>query len=475
MIKNIKYIATTVTFLMGATASYAEQHSSNEITNLPKTGFADLVEVTSPSVVVIKAEQMDGRLPGQIMRSLPSDPPVMPNFPSIPPKLRDKFENFFHEGVPRNLPRPSPSPKAGIGTGFIISDDGYIVTNHHVVDKSEKISIEMSDGQIYNAVIIGSDPKTDLAVLDIEGEGFPHIEFGNSDQMRVGDVVLAIGSPFGLSGSVSAGIISAKERNIGTSLYDSFIQTDAAINKGNSGGPLINTNGEVIAVNTAIFSNSGGSVGIGFAIPSSIANEIVSQIISDGSVKRGWLGVKIQPVTEVISQALGIEKGGGILVSDVFEGSPADQSGVKIGDIIIEYNGQKIDTPSRLPLLVSQTKAGSKATLVLIRDNEEISLDVRVGKMKDEKSQPENFEISSYKNLEEFGLKMAVENDEIIIVSVKKDSTAEQTGFSVGDKILRLGSKKDFNLSELEESIAEGAALVQVEKSDGQKSFLVIK
>jgi serine protease Do len=456
---NIKILMFTILMMFSVTSAHAQ---------LPHSGFADLVEKTSPAVVVIKAKRTSNSMSDII--------PGVPPMPGVPPEMLEEFKKFFEKRGRIPVPR---SPQAGIGAGFIISEDGYIVTNHHVIDKSNEISIELSDGRTFDAVVIGSDPKTDLAVLDVKADNLPYIEFGSSDKMRVGDVVIAIGSPFGLSGSVSAGIISAKERDIGTGPYDSFIQTDAAINKGNSGGPLMNTNGEVIAVNSAIFSNSGGSVGIGFAIPSAIAQKIVNDLIDDGGVERGWLGVQIQPVTKNISDALNLDKNTGVLVSDIFEDSPAEMSGLKVGDIIVAYNGKPVNGMTKLPLYVSQTDVGEIVSIQVMRDGLMLDINVTIALMKDESANlnetPMQPKPSSYPNLEDFGLKLQQTPNGIIVQSVKVNSKAKESGFEIGDKIVRLGSKDSFYISDIETILEDGVALVHVEKVNGDKIFLVIE
>ena len=446
--------------------------STPAMANLPSVGFADLVEQKAPAVVVIKAEQtvFNSREPGMLL------PPFMRDNPGIPPEILDQLEQFMQRGVPGVPGQGSPDPVAGIGTGFFISEDGYIVTNHHVIEKADKITVEFSDGREIEAELIGSDPKTDLAVLDIDGSGYSYLNFGNSDIMRVGDVVLAIGAPFGLSGSVSAGIVSAIGREIGSGPYDNFIQTDAAINKGNSGGPLMNVEGDVIGVNTAIFSNSGGSIGIGFAIPASLAEKVVDDLLSKGSVERGWLGVQIQPITEQIAKAFNISSKEGVLVGDVFKDSPAFKSGFEIGDIILSFDGKKIKKLSDLPRFVADTPVGKLVPIQIFREQTVITLDVNVEKLQDEVSVSAKVSESLFPSLAEFGVSLKQVEEKIYIDDVTLGSRAESYGLEVGDQILRLGSLSDLTIQVLEDSLAMNkVSIIQVLKTNGEIQFLAFK
>ncbi|HHN66010.1 MAG TPA: DegQ family serine endoprotease [Nitrospirae bacterium] len=269
-----------------------------------------------------------------------------------------------------------------LGSGVIVSKDGYILTNNHVVKNAEKIKVILYDKRQYDARVIGTDPKTDLAVIKIDEKNLPAIKIGNSDRLRVGDVVLAIGNPFGLSHTVTMGIVSAVGRsNIGLADYEDFIQTDAAINPGNSGGALVNAKGELVGINTAIFSKSGGYMGIGFAIPSNMAKAVMESIIKYGKVIRGWLGVTIQNITPEIAKHLGIKANKGALVTDVVKGSPADSAGLKRGDLIVEYNGNPVNNTTELRNMVAQTRPGKIVELKIIRDGREITMTVTIGEL----------------------------------------------------------------------------------------------
>lgn len=446
--------------------------SSPALANLPAVGFADLVEAKAPAVVVIKAEQTMVRRPNSVVPL----PPFMQGNPGIPPEIMEQFEEFMQRALP-SVPGGVPEqPTAGIGAGFLISEDGYIVTNHHVIDKADKITVEFSNGDTIEAELIGSDPKTDLAVLDISGNDYPYLRFGDSKVMRVGDVVIAIGAPFGLSGSVSAGIVSAIGREIGNGPYDDFIQTDAAINKGNSGGPLMNVEGDVIGVNTAIFSNSGGSIGIGFAIPAVLAEKVVNDLLAKGIVERGWLGVQIQPITEQIAEAFSIEAKAGILVGDVFEDSPASLAGLSIGDIITVFNGNKIEKMSDLPRFVADTPIGSEVPVEIIRGQDTLIIDVKIGKMEEESNPVSTVSDSSYPALKEFGVRLSDSEQSIVVVSVSEDSRAAAYGLEVGDVITRFGSDTEFTMQDLEDSLQMGrVSIIQVRKPDGRLEFIAFK
>ena len=274
-----------------------------------------------------------------------------------------------------------------LGSGFVIDPSGYVVTNNHVVGEAEEIRVIFPDNTHYAATLVGRDPKTDLALLKIKADKpLPAVNFGDSDAMRVGDWVIAVGNPYGLGGSVSAGIVSARGRNINAGPFDDFIQTDAAINRGNSGGPLFNVKGEVVGINSAIFSPTGGSIGIGFAIPSSLAKSVVEQLKKDGVIHRGWLGVRIQEVSEEIANSLGLNKPRGALVLELSKDSPAVGSGLAAGDVIIRFDGHEIDEMRKLPRVVADTKIGKKVDVVVWRKGKEVTLSMKVGEVPDDET-----------------------------------------------------------------------------------------
>ncbi|MGF6780613.1 Do family serine endopeptidase [Paraburkholderia sp. GAS334] len=301
---------------------------------------------------------------------------------SLPPDPRAKdplFRYFF--GDKNNNRKQQEQPAANLGSGVIVSSEGYILTNQHVVDGADQIEIALADGRTTNAKVIGVDPETDLAVLKVNMTNLPTITLGRMDQTRVGDVVLAIGNPFGVGQTVTMGIVSALGRNhLGINTFENFIQTDAAINPGNSGGALVDVNGNLLGINTAIYSRSGGSLGIGFAIPVSTARSVLESIITTGSVTRGWIGVEPQDVTPEIAESFGLQQKSGAIVAGVLQGGPADKAGVKPGDILLSVNGEDITDTTRLLNVIAQIKPGTSAKVHLVRKNRELDLDVMIGK-----------------------------------------------------------------------------------------------
>ena len=325
------------------------------------SSFADLAEKLMPSVVNISTTQtiktQSNPFPFQF-------PPGSP------------FEEMF-----RDFDRPTERKATSLGSGFIINKDGIVVTNNHVIANADDIIVKV-DNKEYEAKVLGADPYSDLAVLKIESsKSFKVVEFGNSDKARVGDWVVAIGNPFGLGGTVTSGIISARNRDINLTRYDDFIQTDASINQGNSGGPLFNMDGDVIGINTAIISPSGASSGIGFAIPANAASSIIAQLIKYGETKRGWLGVRIQSVTKEIATVAGLNEPSGAFIGGVSENSPAKKAGIKTGDIILEFDGQKIKTMRNLPKIVANTKVGKKVSVRIWRDKKSITKRLTLGRL----------------------------------------------------------------------------------------------
>ncbi|MFL2782073.1 MAG: Do family serine endopeptidase [Rhodospirillales bacterium] len=294
------------------------------------------------------------------------------------------FEEFFKEFFDKN--RPEQQRKStSLGSGFVIDKKGIIITNNHVIQGADEINVILQDNKILKAKVVGRDPKTDLAVLSVEtSEDLPFVPVGDSDKMRVGDWVLAIGNPFGLGGSVTAGIISARGRNINSGPYDDFIQTDASINRGNSGGPLFNMQGEVIGINTAIFSPSGGSIGIGFSIPSKVASGVIDQLIKFGKTRRGWLGVRIQKVTPEIADSIGLEKAEGALVASVSEGSPAEKGKIQVGDVILKFNGQIVKEMRNLPKIVAGTEIDKEVKVLVWRNGKRVEVKISVGELEEE-------------------------------------------------------------------------------------------
>ena len=304
------------------------------------------------------------------------------------PPNRNPFGQFGPYGRPGH-PQP-PAPGGGSGTGFIIDKDGYILTNHHVVDNADVIKITLDNEKEFEAELIGSDSKTDIALLKIvkqtgDNTEFPYLALGNSSDVEVGEWVVAIGNPFGLDHTVTTGVVSAKARNIGAGPYDEYIQTDASINPGNSGGPLLNMSGDVIGINTAIFSRTGGNVGIGFTIPINMASDILEELKKDGRVTRGWLGVMIQKITPELAETFKLSDSNGALVNDVVPNGPAAMGGLKRGDVIVKFNGKEIVSVENLPKHVASVEPGKSVQVEIVRDGSKKSLDVTIAKMKEEK------------------------------------------------------------------------------------------
>ena len=439
--------------------------------------FADQVEQLSPAVVNISTTTIVSEGPGM----------DMPQFPPGSP-----FEEFFKNFGDDNRQRRASS----LGSGFIIDAEGIVVTNFHVIENAEEITVTLSDETSFTAKVLGQDQKTDIAVLKIDpgDTTLTAVPFGDSDSLRVGDWVLAIGNPFGLGGTVTAGIVSARGRDIGNGPYDDFIQTDASINRGNSGGPLFNTDGEVIGINTAIFSQSGGSVGIGFAISSNLAKRVTKQLVEFGTTRRGWLGVFIQEVTSDIAETLGLEESGGALVSSVNENSPADIAGLEPGDVILSFDGKKIERMRDLPRIVAETDIGTTVVVEIFRGGRLSTVDVTLGEL--EKAElvglvGEQLE-GDAQTLDRLGFtvddldaELAVELglDEtltgVVVTEVAAGSPAMEKGVEPGDIIRRFGQRRVDSAADLATSVGEtvdagrSGVLLLIER-DGRERFVQI-
>ncbi len=415
--------------------------------------FADLAEILLPTVVNIQTSQM------------------------IEGGQAEQFEEFFKEFFERRGEGGEPPPPqqrrrgSSLGSGFIIDSSGYIVTNHHVIADADEVEVVLSDGTSLEATIVGSDKDTDLALLKVEASTpLPATTWGDSDETRIGDWVIAIGNPFGLGGTVTAGIVSARQRDINAGRYDNFIQTDAAINKGNSGGPMFNLDGQVIGVNTAIFSPSGGSVGIGFATPSSMARNIIAQLRTTGEVRRGWLGVRIQNVTDELAEGLRLDRPRGALVAAVTEGGPAEVAGIEQGDVILEFNGREVPEMRRLPGMVAETSVGSTVDVTIWRKNEEKELRVKIGELEAEEvaaapatTTPME---SAPKEMESLGLALGEITPElrsrfaldeaakgVVVTDVKEGSSGAEKGLKAGDVIVEVDQEEVSTPSDVVEKV----------------------
>lgn len=395
-----KFIGLLVVPLVLSSASIAQDAQAlPSTTNTPAiqmipSSFADLATSVQDSVVNISTTQKVE--PRRTQRGQRAIPLPMPQFPPGSP-FQEFFDEFFNgpQGMIPMFPEDgmnggdaAPRPQS-LGSGFIIdAAKGYIVTNNHVIEDADEVQVTLHDDTTLDAKIIGRDSETDLAVLQVKStKPLKAVPWGNSDTMRVGDWILAVGNPFGLGGTVTSGIISARQRNINAGRYDDFIQTDAPINRGNSGGPMFNLNGEVIGINAVILSPTGGSVGIGFAIPSNLAKTVIAQLIEYGTTKRGWIGVNIQDVTQEIAESLGLENTKGALVSSITPEGPADKAGLKQGDVIIRFNGQEVGEMRHLPRIVAETPIGKEATITVLRLGKEIALRITPGQLEKAKEE----------------------------------------------------------------------------------------
>ncbi|MGE0668219.1 MAG: Do family serine endopeptidase [Sphingomonadales bacterium] len=437
-------------------------------------GFADLAEKVMPSVVNISTTQEVGGtdLSGGEDGEQPQLPPGIPDF------FRDFFEN-------RKIP---PQEAHALGSGFILDASGIVITNNHVVENADKVVVILNDGTEMDAEVLGQDRRTDIAVLKVKPtKPLQAVQFGDSDALRVGEWVIAVGNPFGLGGTVTAGIVSAIDRDINAGPYDDFIQTDAAINQGNSGGPLFDMDGKVVGVNSVIYSRSGGNVGIGFSIPSRLVQRVVADLRKFGQVQRGWLGVGIQPVDQAIADSVGLKTARGAMVTNVVEGDPADKGGVRSGDVILEFDGKEIEDTRTLLRAVADASAGRKAPLVVWRDGAKKSLTVQVGQMKPDDEKPAEEQTGQKKDavptvsgsVEALGLTLAAINDEtrrqmqlpekatgVVVTKVDRTSEAAQKDIKRGDIIARIGDKEI-------KSPAEAKAAIEAEKKSGRSTILV--
>jgi serine protease Do len=425
--------------------------------------FADVVDRVKSAVVSVKVKVADAD-------EADTDMQGMPHFPHGTP-----FDRFFRQfGMPDEndgeAPRHQRHLSMAQGSGFFISADGYIVTNNHVVDHATEVTVTTADGKTLAAKVIGADPKTDIALLKAKDAGtYPFVNFA-SQSPRVGDWVIAVGNPFGLGGTVTAGIVSARGRDIGSGPYDDFLQIDAPVNHGNSGGPTFNTDGEVVGVNTAIFSPSGGSVGIGFAIASDVVQNVVQQLKDTGAVARGWLGVEIQPVTADLADSLGVKKAAGALVARETANSPAASAGVKIGDVITAVNGDAVADPRDLARRIAALGPQKTAELAIWRNGAEQTLSVKLGAMPMDKEAsaeaPAKAEESTPFARLGLSLERARGGEGVTIADVDPDGVAADHGLQAGDVILEAGGKPAARPADVADAFAAA-------KADGRKSVLL--
>ncbi|WP_425411503.1 DegQ family serine endoprotease [Marinimicrobium agarilyticum] len=426
--------------------------------------FTELVEEQSPAVVKITTKgrvETGNRIPYQ-------------------EEIPDMFREFFERRMPEERDVRS------MGSGFIISEDGYILTNNHVVKNADNIYVRLIDRREFTAKVIGTDPRSDLALLKVDADNLPYLRFADSDDVKVGQWVLAIGSPFGLDYSVSSGIISAIGRSIPSSTNDTyvpFIQTDVAINPGNSGGPLFNLDGEVVGINSQIYTRSGGSIGLSFAIPAGLAKDVVAQLKESGRVERGWLGVMIQEVNRDLASSFGLRKPTGALISNMDPEGPAAQSGLEVGDIILEYNGREVGESGDLPPMVGRTAPGSEVPVLIMRRGEKRTIDVEIGLLPDRSGQvagdaPGASPMGDPLGLQVDNLPSDVEERGVLVKQVARDSAAARAGLRPGDVITQLGYEQVASVSgyrELVDDLPKGEPVAVRFLREGQPAFTTLK
>jgi serine protease Do len=438
---------------------------------LPPSSFADLVAKVAPAVVNISTRRA---VQGRDEAPMPQVPPGSP------------FEEFFKEFFDRERQPEAQRRSFSLGSGFVIDPAGYVVTNNHVIADADEISVVFGDDKEYQAKLVGRDQKTDLALLKItRDQPFPYVEWADSDQVRVGDWMMAIGNPFGLGSTVTAGIISARGRDIRAGPYDDFIQVDAAINRGNSGGPSFTLDGRVMGVNTAIFSPSGGNVGIGFAIPANLAKPVIDSLRQTGRVARGWLGVRIQSVTDEIAESLGLPEAGGALVASVTAGGPAAAAQIEAGDVITRFDGKKIDRMRNLPRIVAETAVGRDVDVTVWRKGVTREVKVRLGELPEDEQlaaldPQQRTEPQGRASLEDLGLTVGLLSEElrgqygiaetvkgVVVTEVAAGGPAATEGLRPGDVVVEIGQ-------EAVGSPAELAAKVKQARDDGRKAALLL-
>lgn len=436
-------------------------------------GFADVVEAVKPAVVSVRV-RADIRpvstqgfdMPG--LDDLPEDSPMRRFFDQFGD--RDPFNFGERFGQRDNPDNPVPNLPRRInpvsqGSGFFITDDGYVVTNNHVVENGSEFSVILHDGTEFDAELVGRDARTDLAVLKVKDDRkFTYVSFDDDDSTRVGDWVVAVGNPFGLGGTVTAGIVSARGRDIGAGPYDDFLQVDAAVNRGNSGGPTFDLEGQVIGVNTAIFSPSGGNVGIAFAIPAALAKEVVTELMEEGTIERGWLGVQIQPVTDDIAESLGLAEAKGALITQPQDNSPASKAGLRAGDVVTAVDGEAVESPRDLARRIADVEPGDETDITVWRNGEAVRVSVEIGTLEEQARAtgivPEPSPRTDTDTLSEFGLTVAPapEGSGLRIVAVESDSEAAERGMREGDIIVAVNNIEVKTAADIDAAVKDATA-----------------
>ena len=445
------------------TPAYAEPVRVQSQAQLPN--FADLVDKVKPAVVSVRVKSEVSDVSDEDGgNGLP-----IPNPGQFPPgSPMERFFKQFQDQQNGLGKRPQMHKAVGLGSGFFISEDGYLVTNNHVVDGSSDFTITDSNGKEYTARLIGTDPKTDLALLKVDApEKFTYVEF-SPGTVRVGEWVVAVGNPFGLGGTVTAGIVSALGRDIGASSYDDFIQIDASVNKGNSGGPTFNMNGQVIGINTAIYSPSGGSVGIAFDIPAATAQRVIADLKDHGEVVRGWLGVQIQPITRDIADSLKLADDKGALVAEPQQDSPAAQAGIKAGDAILTVDGKPVEDARNLSQIIAGYAPGTTVKIGIVRGGSNQTVEVKLGKLPNEQKMASADEPAKPASVADLGLALTSAPDDkgVVVSEVDPDGTAAEQGIQAGDVILAVGGSEVSRPADVEREVADA-------KKSGMKAVLV--
>jgi len=493
--RRVALLATTIAGLGAATffapnfdvthgvpAAYA-QNLSAEAQRVPgPIGFADIVEKVKPAVISVRVK-------------MHANPQVSMNDQDFQFPPGSPFERFFRrfggpDGMPQGSPRGQQTPRTprqatGQGSGFFISADGYAVTNNHVVDNADNVEIATDDGKTYTAKVIGTDPRTDLAVIKVDGANFPYVSLADTAP-RIGDWVIAVGNPFGLGGTVTAGIVSARGRDIGAGPYDDFIQIDAPVNKGNSGGPTFNTEGKVIGVNTAIFSPSGGNVGIAFAIPSETAKSVISQLKDKGGVSRGWIGVHIQGITPEIAESMNLKRTEGALVAEPQANGPAAKAGIQAGDVITSVDGMPIRDSRELAKRIGGMAPGATVKLNVLRKGEEKTVSLTLGELpaaREARAAPAEQGEPANSDVPRLGLSLSPggknPGDGVMVTEVSPSSVAAERGFRTGDVILDVGGQSVTTPADVRKALSDArtegkrSVLMRVKSGDAMKFVAV--